>query len=80
MAAYCRQGISKDLWCYVLSNSSLNMITPTVNNKMLISELGGNSSFLKHHTSSETESTVQAFIKSNPLALQEIIEVMLMEI
>lgn len=81
MAAYCRPGISKDLWCYVLSNSSLNVIVAPTNNS-LISELGGSnhSTFLQHHTSSETESTVQTFIKINPLALHEMMEVMLMDI
>ena len=62
MAAYCRQGISKDLWCYVLSNSRLSL------------------SDVSPHTSSETEGTVQAFVKANPMALQEVMDVMLIDL
>lgn len=63
MAAYCRQDISKDLWCYVLSNSCG---TESVGSPFM------------HHTSSETESTVQVFVKNNPIVLSEVMNVMML--
>ena len=88
MAAYCRQSISKDLWCYVLTNSLHFNSTPSSNS--LLIELGSSTStssstanssasFL-HHTSSETESTVQSFVKANPMVLHELIEIMLFDL
>lgn len=70
MAAYCRQEISKDLWCYVLSSSA-----QLASN---ISNASDPPSFL--HTSSETESIVQVYVKSNPIVLHELVDVMLMDV
>jgi hypothetical protein len=65
MAAYCRQEISKDLWCFVLANSSFH------------SQIQHNNSL---HMSSDSDSTVRTFVKGNIIDLHEIIEVMLMDI
>ena len=73
MAAYSRQEISKDLWCFVLANTSFSSAEGGKKGGLLSS-----SPFL--NTSSETESTVQAFVRSNPFDLSEVIESMLADI
>jgi hypothetical protein len=72
MAAYSRPEISKDLWCYVLGNTSLSSSSSAEGGLL------SSSPFL--NTSSETESTVQAFVKNNPFDLNEVIESMLADI
>ena len=70
MAAYSRQEIRKDLWCYVLSSSTQLDTLTTASSE--------SPSFL--HSSSETESIVQGFVKSNPIVLHELVDVMLMDV
>ena len=56
LAAYCRQEISKDLWCFVLQNESHGYL----------------------RASPETESMVFAFVKANSMALNEMVDIMLL--
>ena len=74
MAAYCREEISKDLWCYVLSKT----LSQTGEGLKIIPEFYASSPLL--HTSPETESTVQNYVKSNPIVLDDVVEIMLMDV
>ena len=60
LAAYSRQDISKDLWCYVLQHEATQQ---------------QQQGYVR--ASAETETMVLSFVKSYPMALLEVIDVML---
>jgi hypothetical protein len=75
LAAYCRDEIRKDLWCYVLSKT---LSQPGEGVRITPEFYASSSPFL--HTSPETESTVQNYVRGNPIVLNDVVEIMLMDL